>query len=72
MLSGNARKIFGLENATIKEGNTAEFTLFNPNENSVLTKENNKSKSANSPFFNKTLKGKVVGIFNKGNLYLNK
>jgi dihydroorotase len=72
ILSANARKIFGLDDATIKEGNKAELTLFNPKENTVLTKENNKSKSANSPFIDKILKGKVLGIFSKGNLILNK
>ncbi len=72
MLSTNARKIFGLNNTEIKEGNKADLTFFNPKEKTILTKENNQSKSANSPFFDKELNGKVIGIFTKGKLTLNK
>ncbi len=72
MLSENVRNIFGLPSAELKEGNKAELTLFSPKESSVLSKENNMSKSANSAFFDIELKGKVIGIYNKGNLILNK
>jgi len=71
LLSINARNIFNLEQATIKEGANAQLTLFNPKGNTLLTKENNKSKSANSPFFNQQLNGAVTGIINKGNIFIN-
>ena len=72
LFSLNARKIFNLNDATIKEGNAAEITLFNAAEEFVLSKEQVKSKSQNSAFIDQKLKGKVIGIFAKGNLVLNK
>lgn len=69
LFSINAGKIFQLP-ASIKEGEKAWLTLFNRNE-FVFTKEKNKSKSFNSPFFNVELKGSVVGVVSKGALILN-
>ena len=69
LFSVNAGKIFQLP-ASIKEGEKASLTLFNRNE-FVFTKEKNKSKSFNSPFFNVELKGSVVGVVSKGALILN-
>ena len=71
LFSTNARKIFNLNDASIKEGNKAELTLFN-NKTFTLKKENIKSKSYNSAFINIHLKGNTVGILTKGNLILNK
>ncbi|MDE3145768.1 MAG: dihydroorotase [Bacteroidota bacterium] len=71
LFSANARNIFKIASATIEEGANAELTLFNRNKTSLLTKENIKSKSYNTPFINKELKGKVVGIINKGQLFQN-
>lgn len=70
LFSLNARKIFCLNDATIKEDNVAELTLFN-NKQSVLKKENIKSKSQNSAFININLHGYAEGIVSKGNLILN-
>ena len=72
LFSVNARKIFNLPASTIYEGEVAEITLFNTDEENVFTREANKSKSYNSAFINKTLKGKVIGIYAKGSLILNK
>jgi dihydroorotase len=69
LFSTNARKIFNLNNASIKEGNKAELTLFG-NESFTLQKKNIKSKSYNSAFINIHLTGNVFGIFTKGNLIL--
>lgn len=71
LFSVNARKIFKLNPAVIKEGEKAELTLFQPDESFTFTKTLNRSRSENSPFFNITLKGKVIGIFAKGKLNLN-
>lgn len=72
LFSVNARKIFNLPASTIYEGEVAEITLFNTDEENVFTRETNKSKSYNSAFINKALKGKVIGIYTKGSLILNK
>ena len=71
LFSINARNIFGLADATIKEGNVAELTMYN---NTLITKmsmKDSKSKSANSPFWDIELKGKVVGTLVKGKLNQN-
>ncbi len=71
LFTSNANKIFKLSSSTIDKGAQAELTLFTRVGSTILTKENTKSKSINSPFLNTTLNGKVIGIINKGNLYLN-
>jgi dihydroorotase len=71
LFSVHARKIFGLKNSSIKEGNKADITLFNTNE-FIFSKEKNKSRSQNSAFINIPLKGNIIGIVSKGNLILNK
>lgn len=45
----------------IAEGEKASFTLFQPNENWIFTEDMILSKSKNSPFVGKTLKGKIWG-----------
>jgi len=65
LLSVNPRKLFGKEESTIREGNKAILTLFNPSEKWVVTEKDIKSKSRNSPFIGKELTGKVIGIINK-------
>jgi len=72
LFSSNARNIFGLNNCSIQEGAEAELTIFSSQETTNLYKENSKSKSANSPFWNITLTGKVLGTYVKGKLSINK
>ncbi|MFZ1785712.1 MAG: dihydroorotase [Ferruginibacter sp.] len=67
----NVRNIFGLPVPEIKEGETASLTLFSPTTEFVFTEQMIRSKSKNSPFIGKKLKGKVIGIINKSNVYLN-
>ncbi len=71
LFGGNACKIFGLQPTTIAEGCTASLTIFNRNGNTRLAKENNKSRSINSPFLDMELTGKVMGTINKGTITLN-
>lgn len=70
IFSFNARDIFKLP-ATIKEDEIANITLFTKEGTSTLTKENNQSKSANTAFFNISLKGRVIGIIAGHQSYLN-
>ena len=64
------KEIFGIENHSIKEGNIADVTLFDPNSDVTFTKEHILSTSKNSPFINKKLKGNVYGIFANNQLIL--
>ena len=70
LLSINPRRLFGLEPATIQEGNKASLTLFEPGKKWTVTKQDLKSKSTNSPFIGKPLTGKVTGIINGNNVLL--
>ena len=71
ILSNNAAKLFALPTTSITEGSIANCTLFTKEQHTLVVKENNKSKSFNTPFANQTLKGKVIGVFTKGSLHLN-
>lgn len=64
------RTIFGLGETAIAEGQKANITLFNPEEESVFTINNIYSKSKNSAFLGQKTKGKVFGIYNQGKLVL--
>jgi dihydroorotase len=59
-----ARAIFGLPVPELKEGAAACITIFNPWAASGFSKQNNRSLSANTPFFNQPLKGRIAGIIN--------
>lgn len=72
MQTENIRSIFGIPCTPIAEGEKANLTLFLPEEEFVFEEKNILSKSKNNAFVNKKLKGKVIGIFNKDNLHLNK
>ncbi len=62
------RKVFGLEIPTIKVGESANITLFDPSEKVVINEKSLQSLSKNNPFIGKTLTGKVLGIINHGKL----
>jgi len=71
LLSNNARSIFNLGSKTIQEGQVVELTMFNRDIETTQSKLASKSKSANNPFWDKPLKGKVVATYVKGKLHLN-
>ena len=59
-MSYNPAKLLGLENkGEIAEGKDADITIFDPNSEYVFLKEQIVSKSKNSPWINKKLKGQV-------------
>ncbi len=70
-LSINPRKIFGLPVPEINEGSAACLTLFDPVAEYVFEKEMIVSKSFNSAFIGKKMKGRVLGIINNGKISLN-
>lgn len=71
LFSLNARNIFGLPAVKIVEGAAADLSLFTKSGTTLLTKQQIRSKSFNTPFLDTELNGKVLGIIHKGNLILN-
>lgn len=70
-LSVSPRQIFGLPIPEIKAGAKATLTLFDPLGQFIFDTKQVKSKSKNSAFIGKQLKGKVIGIINGSKIYLN-
>lgn len=65
------RKILNIPSAGIGIGEKAELTLFDPKQEWTLTEKDIHSKSKNTPFINKKLTGKVLGIYNNSQFYKN-
>ena len=70
-MSINPRTILQCEVPIIKEGHKVEFTLFDPNKKWIYNKENNNSKSENTPLFGTELKGFVHGTLIGSNYHKN-
>lgn len=62
----NPRKILRLPQPVIQPGEKANLTLFDPHAEWLLDEKTNKSKSKNSPWWGKKLKGRAVAVFNSG------
>ena len=58
------RRILKMEIPLIMEEEKANLTLFDPQAEWIFDQSNNFSKSKNSPFLGKKMKGKVVAVFN--------
>lgn len=67
--SVNPRRIVGRE-ISVAEGERANLTFFDPHIQWKVEPEKFKSKSKNSPFAGRMLKGKAVGIMNNGRILL--
>lgn len=67
--SANPRKLLALETATIEKGNAANLTVFDPD--AEWTYSSIRSLSRNTPALGLTLKGKVMGVVNKGQMVVN-
>jgi dihydroorotase len=63
------REILNVEASIIIEGKKANLALLDPNGEWQYTKQNNQSKSQNSPFIGQNLKGKVVLVCNNNHLF---
>jgi dihydroorotase len=71
MLSIRPRKIFGLQQPVINNGEAAILTLFSSTQKSEFNPQILRSRSRNSPFLNQTLNGKLIGIINREKVFLN-
>jgi dihydroorotase len=71
MLTENNRNIFDIARPVIEENSKACLTIFEPNTEFFFEEDMIVSKSKNSAFVGKIMKGKVLGIINKGKMVLN-
>lgn len=67
LVGTNPRKIFNLPDVLLEAGAIADFTLFDPDPEYEFSESGIQSKSKNSPFIGKTLRGKVIGIIARDN-----
>ncbi|WP_297446562.1 dihydroorotase [Desulfurobacterium sp.] len=68
-LSKNPAEIINRKDiGTLKPGSRANITVFDPDEEYILTQEMIKSKSRNTPFLNRPLKGKVKLTIRNGKI----
>ncbi len=68
--SAEPRRIIGLKPVPIAEGTAAEFIVFDPAGSTTFSRDFMKSRSVNTPFLDKTLKGRVDTVVVKGELLL--
>ncbi len=61
-LTDNPREILKLKSPKIEENTKANLTVFSPTQEWIYEEKNIISKSKNSPFIGKTLKGKVIKV----------
>jgi len=66
--SYNPANLIKIDRGTIQEGKIADIVIFDPNQEYIYTKEMIVSKSKNSPFIGKKLKGKVKYTIVSGNI----
>ncbi len=66
----NPRKRLGLQIPELKEGAPANLTIFDPTVSWTYNSSTNKSKSNNSPYWNKKLSGRVIAVINQNKSYI--
>jgi len=69
-LTVQPRTLLGLPPLSIQENQTAKLTLFQPNQEWTADWKHFYSKSKNTPFVGKKLKGKVLGVVNGSQYFL--
>jgi dihydroorotase len=67
----NPRRILGLPSVTVAEDEKANLTIFSTAGTTSLSEKTNLSRSRNSPFLNKPLRGKVIGVVNGSKSHFN-
>jgi dihydroorotase len=70
LFSRKPREILKLSQPKVEQGQVPDLTLFDENFDWLVQAKDLKSKSQNSPFLNRNLKGKAMGIFTRRGFYL--
>jgi dihydroorotase len=71
LLSHHPRQLFGLDQPSISEGQTATLTFFDPEGTTLLEASATQSRSKNNPFIGRPLQGRVIGTYSNQGLHLN-
>jgi dihydroorotase len=62
LLSTNPRRILGMETILFREGRKANLTIIDPDCEWTVSESDFSSKSRNTPFMGKTLRGRATGV----------
>jgi len=71
LLAVNPRRVLRLPDVAIAEGATANLTIFDPAQEWVVDPTRFRSKSRNTPFAGRRLKGRPIGVINNGQAFWN-
>jgi len=69
LLITNPAKVIGIEPPSLRKGEKAEIVLFDPEEEYLVAEDFIQSKSKNTPFLGKTVKGRVKKVILKDKIY---
>ena len=69
LLITNPAKVIGIEPPSLRKGEKAEVVLFDPEEECLVTEDFIQSKSKNTPFLGKTIKGRVKKVILEDKVY---
>ena len=70
-LVDNPREVLRLDVPKVEVGAKANLTFFNTDETWTFERKHVRSKSANTPYIGSTMRGRALGIYNKGELVIN-
>ena len=69
LLITNPAKVIGIKPPSLRKGEKAEIVLFDPEEEWLVTEDFIQSKSKNTPFLGKTIKGRVKKVILEDKIY---
>jgi dihydroorotase len=69
LLITNPAKVIGIDPPTLRKGEKAEIVLFDPEEEYLVTENFIQSKSKNTPFLGKIIKGRVKKVILEDKIY---
>jgi dihydroorotase len=69
LLITNPAKVIGIKPPSLRKGEKAEIVLFDPEEEYLVTEDFIQSKSKNTPFLGKTIKGRVKKVILEDKVY---
>ena len=72
LLTIKPREIMGFDSDLFIEGKKAEIVVLDPDKEWIFEKEHVQSKSINSPFYGKKMKGSIIMTISRGKVALNK